>query len=383
MDFSLSPEMKAFQDEVHQFFLGEEACARGAKEEWDGGQGFGAYSWEVLRKIGAKGWLCPMWPRKYGGLELSFMYRYIIMEQMHHFLGWISTVGAGMAGPVILSRGSDQQKEKYLPGIAAGEFEFALGYTEPEAGSDLASLSLEAVEQGDHFVLNGSKLFNTRCHFAQYYWLGARTADTVPLYKGISLFIVDLDSPGLTINPVWTVGGRRTNEVHFNNVSVPKANLVGEINKGFYYIMEAVDWERICTVGGLKRDFSSILKYLKDKKLLDNPAYRQKYAEIAIEIEAARLLALRTAWMLDKGTIPNYEAAMLKMVVSEVEQDLINTTMQLLGHYGELRKGVAEAPLDGFIEHKYRDSLEELVTRGTSEIMKNIIAQRGLKLPRK
>ncbi len=382
MDFEFTAQQEQFRQEVREFFLQEEEDVQGAREEWDGGQGFGPHCWTIIGKIGARGWLCPTWPGKYGGLELSFIYRYIIMEQMHHFLNWFSTVGAGMAGPVILSRGSEAQKQDYLPRIARGQIEFALGYTEPNAGSDMASLVIYAEDQGDYFIISGSKLFNTRAHFAQYYWLGARTAETTPPHKGISLFIVDLKSAGINVDPIWTVGGRRTNAVYFDNVRVPRAALVGEKNRGFYYIMEAVDHERISTVGGLARDFNELLAYVKAQRLGQNPLTRQKLAELAIEIESARLLALRAAWMLDRRQLPNHEAAMLKMVVSELEQQLVNTAMQIMGPYGQVKKGSKWAPLSGKFEWRYRDSLEELVTRGTSEIMRNIIAQRGLKLPR-
>jgi hypothetical protein len=382
MDFKFKPEEEKFKEDVREFFIREEEDVRRAREEWDGGQGFGPHCWSIIRKIGAKRWLCPTWPKEYGGLELSFVYRYIIMEQMHHFLNWVSTIAAGMAGPVILNRGSEAQKKEYLLRIASGEIEFVLGYTEPDAGSDIASLVINAEDKGDHFIISGSKLFNTRAHFAQYYWLGARTADTIPAHKGISLFIVDLKSPGIAVNPIWTVGGRRTNEVHFDNVKVPRAAMVGDKNRGFYYIMEAVDFERISTVGGLERDFHELLEYVKVHGLGKSSLNRQKLAELAVEIESAKLLALRAAWMLDRHQIPNHEAAMLKMVVSEIEQTLVNTAMQIMGPYGQVKKGSRWAPLNGKYEWRYRDSLEDLVTRGTSEIMRNIIALRGLKLPR-
>ena len=161
MDFKFTAQEEQFRQQVQEFFLQEEKDVRGAREEWDSGQGFGSHSWAIIKKIGVKGWLCPTWPQKYGGLELSFIYRYIIMEQMHHFLNWFSTVGAGMAGPVILNRGSEAQKNNYLPRIAGGEIEFALGYTEPDAGSDMASLAIDADDKGDHFIISGSGMTST------------------------------------------------------------------------------------------------------------------------------------------------------------------------------------------------------------------------------
>lgn len=234
MDFKFSPAEEKFKKEVHDFFIQERNLASEARKEWDSGLGFGPYCWEILGKIGNKRWLCPTWPKEYGGLELSYMYRYIIMEQMQYFINMYSTVGAGMAGPVILTHGSEQQKKDYLIKIAKGEIEFALGYTEPQAGSDLAALIIKAEDKGDHFLINGQKMFNTRAHYAQYHWLGART-DEIPgkKYKGISLFIVDLKTPGITINPIWTVGGTRTNEVFYDEVKVPKESLVGKKIAGF------------------------------------------------------------------------------------------------------------------------------------------------------
>lgn len=382
MDLRYSPEEEKFQQEVIDFFIQEQKLAKEARKEWDSGFGFGRFCWELLKKLGAKGWLCPTWPKRYGGLELPYMYRYIVMQQMHYHVNVYSTVGAGMVGPVILRQGNEEQKNKYLPQIARGEIEFALGYTEPQAGCDLAALSIKAEDKGDHFLINGSKLFNTRAHFSQYHWLGVRTEVTSPKYKGISLFIVDLKTPGITINPIYTIGGRRTNEIFYDDVQVPKDALVGQKNRGFYYILEALDFERISTAASLERDFLEFTDFVKERGLGKDPLVRQKLADVAIEIESARLFSLRVACMLNRGQIPNYEAAMLKMVVCETEQLFMNATMQILGEYGQIQAGSEWAPLDGKFEGDYRESLEHLITRGTPEITRNIIAQRGLKLPR-
>jgi len=190
VDFNFTKEEEKFKQKVVDFFMEEKALADKAKKEWNSGQGFGPNIWKILKKIGAKGWLCPTWPKKYGGLDLPYMNRYIIQEQMHRFTAIYATVGAGMAGPVVLKQGTEQQKDQFLLPIARGEIEFVLGYSEPESGSDLASLTISAEDKGDHFIINGQKMFNTRAHFAQYHWLGVRTKVTTPKHKGISLFIV-------------------------------------------------------------------------------------------------------------------------------------------------------------------------------------------------
>jgi len=382
MDFRYSEKEETFRKEVDDFFLKESNLAEAAKGEWNSGIGYGPACWEIINKIGEKRWLCPTWPKEYGGLERTYIYRYIIQEKMHHYLNIYSTVGAGMAGPVILSHGSETQKKYFLPKIAKGKIEFALGYTEPEAGSDLASLDMEVIDKGDHFIINGQKMFNTRSHYAQYHWLGARTKKTDKNYKGISLFIVDMKSPGISISPYYTVGGERTNGIYYDNVIVPKDRLVGEINKGFYYIVEALAYERISTIAGAERELYDLIEYVKKTGQGKDPIIRQKISEVAIDIESAKLLAQKVAWMLDNKIIPSHEASTLKILVSESEQKLVNTAMQILGPYGQLQKGSKWAVLDGSFEWQYRFSLQELIIRGTSEIMRNVIAQRGLKMPR-
>ena len=200
MNFELSPEEKQFREQIREFFKNEQATT-GMRREVESGLGFGPCAWEVLRGLGSRGWLAPTWPREYGGSGLPQIYRYIIMEELDYFTEQHSLVGAGMAGPIILARGSDEQKQEYLPRIARGEIEFALGYSEPEAGSDVAALKIRAEDKGDYFLINGQKIFNTACHYAQYHWLGARTDINVPQHRGISLFIVDLKNPGITIRP--------------------------------------------------------------------------------------------------------------------------------------------------------------------------------------
>lgn len=382
MDFRFSPEEEKFKKEVRDFFVKEDNLVSGARKEVNSGQGFGPCCWELLRKVGERRWLCPTWPKEYGGLELPYFYRYIIQDQMQHFMNMWGTIGAGMAGPIILRHGNKEQKKKYLLQIARGEIEFALGYTEPQAGSDVAALEIKAEDKGDYFLVNGQKMFNTKAHYAHYHWLGARTEDTIPKYKGISLFIVDLKSPGITVSPDWTVGGTRTNQVFYDDVIVPKEAIVGEKNRGFYYIMEALDYERIYSVAALQKGFQEFVDFIKEHGRGKDPLIRQKIAELAIDVESTKLLSLRVAWILNKGKLPNYEAAMLKVVIAETEQRLVNTAMQLFGLYGQLKEGSKWAPLNGKFEWRYRDSLEILLTRGTCEIMRNIIAQRGLGLPR-
>jgi alkylation response protein AidB-like acyl-CoA dehydrogenase len=296
-------------------------------------------------------------------------------------------VAAHMAGPTILRVGNEELKKEYLPRIARGEVEFALGYTEPQAGSDLVALKIRAEDKGDFFLINGQKTFNTHCHVADYHWLAARTDFEVPKHKGVSMIIVDLKSPGITIRPLITMAGWRTNEVYYDDVVVPKKSLVGEKNKGFYYLMAALDFERMVPPGLYRRLFDEIVQYAKEtvvdgKRLSQKPLIRQKLSQMTVELEVTRLLYYQLAHMLDKGTIPNYQSSMEKMFATEVAQRVANTGMEVMGLCGQLKEGSRWAPLAGRVEHFYRWSVVETVYAGTSEIQRNIIALRGLGLPR-
>jgi 3-oxocholest-4-en-26-oyl-CoA dehydrogenase alpha subunit len=384
MDFGFSKEEEAFRQEVREF-LRKEVTPQ-IREEADSGIGWGPHTWELVRKLGAKGLLTPTWPKEYGGLGLPPLYRFIVHEELdyaealpHEAL----TVGAGVAGPTIMLYGSEEQKKDYLPRIARGEIEFALGYTEPQAGSDLASLQLRAEDRGDHFLFNGQKVFNTRCHFAQYHWIAARTDSQGPKHRGISLFIVDLSSPGITLRPLWGIDGTRTNEVFYDNVVVPKKNLVGEKNRGFYYTVTALEFERVLSVGRLTKTFEELVDYVKKTpSLKENSLVRQKLAQIATEIEVAKLFVYRLAWLQTRRTVANYEAAASKLFSSELSQRMAATGMEIMGLLGLLQKDSGKAPLNGKFEYLVRETLLNTIAGGTSEVMRNIIATRGLDLPR-
>ncbi len=384
MDFGFSKEEEAFRREVREFLRRE--VTPEVREEADSGIGWGPHIWELVRKLGARRLLTPTWPKEYGGLGLPSLYRFIVHEELdyaealpHEAL----TVGAGVAGPTIMLYGSAEQKKQYLPRIARGEIEFALGYTEPEAGSDLASLQLRAEERGDHFVFNGQKVFNTRCHFAQYHWIAARTDVNVSKHRGISLFIVDLSSSGITLRPLWGIDGTRTNEVFYDNVAVPKENLVGEKNKGFYYTVTALEFERVLSVGRLTRIFEELVHYVNHSPSLKSDSLvRQKVAQLATEIEVAKLFVYRLAWLQTRRTVANYEAAASKLFSSELSQRMAATGVEIMGLLGLLQKESGKAPLEGKFEYLVRETLLNTIAGGTSEVMRNIIATRGLDLPR-
>lgn len=389
MEFRFTPEEEKIARKVHDFVEGEITPELLAETEELGGIYGGPVARRVVPKMAARGWLCPTWPREYGGIECSEILKCRIFNDITYMGMPYAFVGAGAVGPAILRHGSEDMKKRFLLLIARGEVEFALGYTEPQAGSDLASLEMRAEDKGEYYLVNGQKMFNTHAHVAEYHWLAARTDPNAPKkYQGISLLIVDLKSPGITISPMITMSGERTNEVFYDNVKVPKDNLFGEVNRGFYYIMAALDFERTYTQGGFRRLFDELVEYTKKttidgQPLSKNPFVRQKLAQLAIELEAGELLYYQPAWISGKGRVPSYEASMQKLFASEMIQRLANTGMQIMGFYGQLQQDSKWSPLKGKMEYQYRDSILRTIAAGTSEIQRNIIAQAGLGLPRR
>nr|WP_255558289.1 acyl-CoA dehydrogenase family protein [Zhongshania aquimaris] len=275
-----------------------------------------------------------------------------------------------------------------MPQILNAEIEFALGYSEPSAGSDLASLRLKADAVGDDWVLNGQKMWTTSAHFADWYWVAARTDTNVAKHKGISVFLVPMNHPGLTVTAIETMGDHRTNQVFFDNVTVPGDYLVGEVNKGWLYVCEALDYERftLYTVGPIFSKFNALIESLKNterngKPLSEHPIIRSKIASIAAELEAAKMLQRRVISAARKEQVPTVEAAMYKLYSTELGRRLANLAMDALGPMSLLRHESEDAPAHGKWEHSYRATVVDTIGGGSSEVQKNIIARRGLGLP--
>jgi alkylation response protein AidB-like acyl-CoA dehydrogenase len=284
--------------------------------------------------------------------------------------------------------GSEDQRHRFLPRIASGEIDFCLGYSEPDAGSDLASLQVRAEQDGDYFVINGIKRWTSMAERSEYCWLAARTDPTAAKHRGISLFIVDMKTPGITIKPIWTMGDIRTNETYWEDVRIPRENLVGEINRGWYYVAAALDLERIAIfpVGRFRAAFDQLVEAVKTaeyggRRIKDDPLIRQKIGQISIELEATQMLSYRAAWMIAKGEIPNYEASMLKLFGTEAQQRMSHLATQIFGLYSQLKDGAPGAVLKGAIEQQYRAMVMPTFGAGASELQRNIIAMRGMGLP--
>lgn len=343
-----------------------------------------------MRKVGERGWLGMTWPKKYGGQEGEGIYEYILNEALARRGGPQIGKGVGIIGKTLIRHGSEKLKAEFLPKILRNDVEFAVGYSEPAAGSDAAAMELKATRDGDGWRLNGQKIWTTSAHFAEWYWVGARTDSDAPKHHGISVFLIPMDHPGLEIQAILTIGDERTNSVYFDNVYVSDDYLVGELNKGFQYISEALDLERFTmfTYSPIAQRLELLTEYVKTatcdgEPLRADPVIRQKIAHLVTEGEVARVLGLRfVAQSMRGGKPPTCEASAYKLYATELSKRLANASMDIAGAGGQLRVRTEDAPMKGRAESTYRYTVIDTIGGGASEIQKNILARRKLGLPK-
>ncbi|MDO8614810.1 MAG: acyl-CoA dehydrogenase family protein [Dehalococcoidia bacterium] len=395
MEFRFTAAEEAFRQEVREF-LRRELPADWAASGGVGTLGEGSEErWELLRgfqrKLAQRGWLTLGWPQEHGGLGASHMMQVIYNEEMSYQRAPTQLgVGPDRVGPTIILYGTEEQKREHLPGIVNAEAVWCQGFSEPGAGSDLASLETRAEADGDYFVINGQKIWTSFAHKADWCILLARTDQEAPKHKGISYFLLDMRTPGIEVRPLMDLMGRANfNQVFLENVRVPRTAVAGELNRGWYVAAATLDFERSGinrVVTGI-RVYDELLGYAAEtlvdgRRLLDDMRVRHKLAELAIEFQAGRLLAYRVASMQARGQIPNAEASMSKLYGSELQQRLAGAGMEVLGLGGQLEPGSRWAPLEGRVEAFYLLAAALTIAAGTSEIMRGIIAGRGLGLPR-
>jgi alkylation response protein AidB-like acyl-CoA dehydrogenase len=389
MDFSFSPEEKEFGVQVRAF-LDREVSDEFLSDLEERGEV--DFSREFTKKLAQKGWLAIAWPKEYGGGGASIVQQLIFNEEIgyHHAPTGAHRQGIKILGPCLMVHGTEEQKRKYLPPITAAEVVWCQGFSEPNAGSDLASLQCCAIADGDDYVITGQKVWTTNAHRADRCHLLTRTDPEAPKHRGISYFLVEMRSPGITVRPLINMlAAHDFNEVFFDNVRVPKENMLGEKNQGWHVSQTALNFERsgIEEVGMASKTLEELVDYCKETKrngklLANDLIVRHKLAEMAVQIEVARMIAYRVAWLQSKGQIPSYEASMSKLVGTELRKRLGDIGMQILGLYGPLETGAKWAPLKGRVMRAYLHALGQTMAMGTSEIMRNIIALRGLELPR-
>jgi alkylation response protein AidB-like acyl-CoA dehydrogenase len=390
MDFEVDPEVQAFQKEV-ELFLEENRSpdVMDPQPEQLSQTVETPPKRALMRKLAEKGWLGMSWPREYGGKELSGIYDFVLTEALSRVGAPQPGKGVGIVGKTLIRHGNATLKEYFLPRIIRGEIEFAIGYSEPNAGSDAANMQLKAEHDDARggWVLNGQKVWTTSAHFADWYWLGARTDPDAKKHVGISLFLLRMDDPGLEIHATWTIGDERTNEVFFNDVFVPDDHVVGELNCGWTYICEALDLERFAMlpVGPMEKKVEAVCEWFATatrdgEPLRNDSAARTKIARLVTDLEVCRVLQRRVISEALKGGVPTVESSEYKLFMTEFGKRLANVALDLMGPEGQLKPGEG-GPIDGRFERSYRYTVVDSIGGGASEIQKNIIARRGLGLP--
>jgi alkylation response protein AidB-like acyl-CoA dehydrogenase len=386
MEFRLGERSDTFREEVRAF-LREHFEPDMVERAHDTGT---AHVWELYRALGAQGWIAASWPEEYGGQGRDPFEMTAMRDELR--LAGVPTDGLGQSvivGRTIRAVGSEEQKQRFLPPFLAGEIIFALGYTEPDSGSDVAAAKTRAVRDGDDWVIDGQKMFTTLAHEAAFVFLLARTNPEVPKHRGLTMFLVPLDAPGVEIHPVHTMGGERTNATFYSGVRVPDANRVGEIDGGWDVMTVALTFER----GGFALseadrvwqqtvDWASSTRRRDGSRVIDDPLVRERLADMRIDNEVARLLALRCSYVAATGGMPGVEGSMHKLWYAEAMTAHAAELVDMLGAEGVLEHGEDDAPVDGWVEHLYRHAAVTTIYGGTSEVQRGIIAERGLGLPR-
>lgn len=390
MDFRFSLEDERFRTELLSFlkstlpqpmpFPGEMTD----EQEWELTTG-------IRRKLAEKGWLTMNWPEIYGGQAASSIRTLIFNEEMsYHLIPGRDVFGSRMLGPTLMIYGSEEQKEEFLPPISEGRVQWCQGYSEPESGSDLASLRTRAEDKGDHYLVNGGKVWTSMAHKADWMMLLARTNPNVPKHRGISFFLLDMRTDGIEIKPIINMAGRHEfNQVFFDNVRIPKDKLVGEEGQGWYVAVTLLDFERsgIDYAAQAKRLLDDLTTYVIKAQEAGNHRLSKWWindllAKLYIDTEVAKLISYRTAWLQSQHIVPTKEASMSKVFGSETFQKVAAAGLKILGLYAPLTSDDDHSALSGYVQECWRYSFMNTIAAGTSEIQRNIIANRGLKLPR-
>ncbi len=397
MDFTLTAEQEQFRKEVRSFLTQE------VKPHYDNPPLPGAHEYEdwyinlikgLSKKIGAKGWFSMGWPQEYGGSPGTLMDQVIFKEEFGYYDNWgIPRQAVNMAGPTILLNGDDEQKQRLVPPIARGEQFWCQGYSEPEAGSDLAGIKTTAILEGDFFRVNGQKVWTSNATFCDRIFFLARSDPDAPKHRGISMLVADLQSPGITVRPITQMTGSSDDftEVFFDNVMVPKENLIGDLHRGWYVAMGQLSGERsqIDFVSFLKRRLDDMTQYVGEARrdgspLRDDPVTRDRLAEMHLEWQLAKLLNYRVVSLQMAGEDTSTAASVCKAVVGPLTQRMAATAIRVLGLHGQLGaygEEAPRAPFAGRLMNFYLRAVSRTFNAGTHEIQQNIIATRGLGLP--
>jgi alkylation response protein AidB-like acyl-CoA dehydrogenase len=383
-------EQRALRDELRAYF--DRLLTPEIREELgpSPGEHCGPVYRRVARQIGEDGWLGIGWPTEYGGQGRGAVEQFIFFSEARRATAPIPVVTLNTVGPTLMAFGSEEQKRRFLPGILRGEIHFAIGYSEPGSGTDLASLITRAVRDGDGYRINGQKVFTTGAHDADYIWLAARTDPQAPKHKGITIFIVDTGLPGFKVTPIETLDGGRTNATFYEDIHVPASAVVGKENEGWRLITAQLNHERVALAppGRVEGLLDDVVAWAREtngpggRPVIDEPWARLALARVKAKVDALRLLNWRLAWELSSGVLNPADASAVKVYGSELFVEAYRLLLEVVGQAGALRAGSPGAVLSGRLERVYQSALVLTFGGGVNEVQREIIATVGLGLPR-
>jgi alkylation response protein AidB-like acyl-CoA dehydrogenase len=388
MHIDLTPEQKALRQTLRSYF--EKLMTPERTSGTRGMEGGSVYR-DTIRQIGKDGWLGVGWPKEFGGGGLTMVEQMIFLEEQRRANAPFPFVTVSTVGPALMELGTQEQKAEYLPRILAGECHFSIGYSEPEAGTDLASLTTSAVRDGDDWVINGTKMFTSGANDTDYIWLAARTDPDAPKHKGISIIIVPSNTPGFSASLIHTVGGSATAMTYYENVRVPVENTVGGINGGWRLITTQLNHERIGLAAFGSAAFARIEKVIawaRDTensaggKVIDQPWVQRNLAECYARIEAMKLLNWRMATQIEKGTVNPADASAVKVYGTEAVIEVYRLLQEIVGPSALVDVSSPGAQIDGELELDARMCTINTFGGGVNEIQREIVSMAGLRMPR-
>jgi alkylation response protein AidB-like acyl-CoA dehydrogenase len=384
MRLALTDEQAALRDELRAYFA--ELMTPEVEAALGNGEYGGPMYRDIALRMGGDGWLGIGWPVEYGGQGRSAVEQFIFFDEAQRAGAPVPFLTINTVGPTLMRHGSEAQKAAFLPRILRGEVHFSIGYSEPDAGTDLAALRTSAVFDGDEWVINGSKLWTSLVADADYVWLAARTDPEAKKHRGISIFIVPTGAPGFRFSPIHTIGDATTNATFYDGVRVPADALVGEVNRGWDLIVDQLNLERValCAPGGLARLFEEVCEWARrtrladGRRVVDQEWARVSLARVRAGLELLTLINWKVAWSLTQGRIDPADASATKVFGTELYCQAYRLLLEVMGPAGTLKRGSPEAVLQGRVERAYRGTLILTFGGGTNEVQRDLISVFGL-----
>ena len=387
MYLAYTEEQESLRRELRSYY--EKLLTPEVEAELSESHGVGPALRRVVRQMGEDGWLGIGWPKEWGGQGRSAIEQFVFFDEYMRAGAPVPMLTINTVGPTIMHFGTDEQKAHFLPKILKGEIHFCIGYTEPGAGTDLAGLATTAVRDGEEYVINGQKVFTSLAGGADYIWLAARTDPEAKKHKGISIFVVPMDTPGISLTPMHLLSEHDINQTYFDDVRVPASTLVGGENNGWTLITNQLNHERVtlCSPGIIERTLAEVHQWAQDNKLadgsrvIDQPWVQLNLARVRARLEFLRLMNWKVAWTATQGRLDVADASSVKVFGTEFYLEAFRLLFEVIGERGYLRDGSPDA-VRGHLERSYRSLLILTFGGGTNEIQRDLIATFGLGFPR-